>query len=74
MKFAEFDLLENKVEGLLSLHRDLAAENRRLTGELASVREELAVLREEREQTLVLKQAIIERLDRLLKEWDDHAR
>ena len=70
MKLAEFDLLENKVEGLLTLHRDVAAENRRLTSELAVVRKELASLREEREQTIILKQAIIERLDRLLKEWE----
>ncbi len=71
MKLAEFDLLESKVAGLLRLHRELIAENRRLRTKLEESVRELQAIRAEREQTDLLKGALLERLDRALKELDE---
>ncbi len=68
MKIAEFDLLEAKVEGLLHIHQDLVAENRRLSRQVEELTAAVARLHDEREQTQLLKHALLERIDRLVKE------
>lgn len=66
MKLAEFDLLENKVAGLLKMHRELVSENRRLRLKLEEQGRELARLRDERDNTQRLKKTLLARIDALL--------
>jgi hypothetical protein len=68
MKLAEFDLLEKKVAGLLRLHRELIADNRRLRVKLEDQAREVQALHDARANTELLKGTLTQRLDRVLKE------
>ena len=66
----QFDLLESKVTGLLRLHRQLVSENRKLRRRLEEQEREVLRMRENDERTQVLKKALLERIDKLLKDVD----
>jgi hypothetical protein len=67
MALAQFDILESKVSGLLKLHRELVAENRKLRKRLEEQGRELAGIRQQEEQTRLIKKNLLERIDKLLE-------